>query len=148
MVACVLDRGVLPRLTSTTFGVGRHWEWSLRTTFLEPLDHRGRRSFHHYMGSVMRFDFDRVDAAREAYRSLPAVTVFGEHNDPLGFQAEWAEQLDDLEQIEIPNGNHFPMCDAPSVVAEAVRARFGERSSTESATPARLGSGGRASPST
>ncbi len=77
------------------------------------------------MGSVVRFDFDRVDAAREAYRSLPAVTVFGEHNDPLGFQAEWAEQ------IEIPNGNHFPMCDAPSVVAEAVRARFGERSSTE-----------------
>jgi haloalkane dehalogenase len=116
--------GWLPRLTSTTFGVGRHWNRPLRNTFLAALDHRGRRSFHHYMGSVMRFDFDRVDAARDAYRSLPAVTVFGARNDYLGFQAKWAEALDDLEQIEIPKGNHFPMCDAPTAVAEAIRAKF------------------------
>ena len=65
----------------------------------------------------MRLDFDRVDAARDAYCSLPALTVFGEHNDYLGFQAKWAEQLGDLDQIEIPNRNHFPMCDAPTVLA-------------------------------
>lgn len=117
--------GWLPRVTATTFGVGRHWERPLRKTFLAALDHRGRRSFHHYMRSVMRFDFDRVDAAREAYRSLPAVTVFGERNDYLGFQAKWAERLDDLQQIEIPKGNHFPMCDAPTAVAGVIRARFG-----------------------
>lgn len=117
--------GWLPRLTATTFGVGRNWKRPLRKTFLAALDHRGRRSFHHYMRSVMRFDFDRVDAARETFRSLPAVTVFGERNDYLGFQAKWAERLDDLEQIEIPKGNHFPMCDAPTVVTEAIRARFG-----------------------
>jgi haloalkane dehalogenase len=117
--------GWLPRLTSTTFGAGRHWNRQLRKTFLSALDRRGRRSFHHYMRSVMRFDFDRVDAAREAYRPLPAVTVFGERNDYLGFQPKWAEALDDLEQIEIPKGNHFPMCDAPTAVTEAIRARFG-----------------------
>ncbi len=117
--------GWLPRLTATTFGVGRHWKTPQRKTFLKALDHRGRRSFHHYIRSVMRFDFDRVDAARVAYRSLPALSVFGEHNDYLGFQAKWAEQLGDLDQIEIPKGNHFPMCDAPTVVAEAIRARFG-----------------------
>ena len=117
--------GWLPRLTATTFGVGRHWKRPLRKTFLKPLDHRGRRSFHHYMRSVVRFDFDRVDHALEAYRSLPAVTVFGERNDYLGFQAKWAERLDDLEQIQIPTGNHFPMCDAPSAVAGTIRTRFG-----------------------
>ena len=72
----------------------------------------------------MRLELDRVDAAREALRSLPAVTVFGERNDYLGFQAKWAERLDDLQQIEIPKGNHFPMCDAPTAVAGAIRARF------------------------
>ena len=116
--------GWLPRMTATNFGVGRHWERPLRNTFLNGLDHRGRRSFHRYMRSVMRFDFDRVETAREAYRSLPALTVFGERNDYLGFQAKWAERLDDLQQIEIPKGNHFPMCDAPTAVAEAIRARF------------------------
>jgi haloalkane dehalogenase len=117
--------GWLPRLTATTFGVGRHWKRPLRKTFLAALDHRGRRSFHHYMRSVMRFDFDRVDAARETYRSLPALTVFGERNDYLGFQAKWAERLDDLEQITIPKGNHFPMCDAPTAVAGGIRRKFG-----------------------
>ena len=118
--------GWLPRLTSTTFGVGRHWDRSMRKTFVRGVDRRGRRSFHHYMRSVMRFDFERVDTAREAFRSLPAVSVFGERNDYLGFQARWAEALDDLEQIEIPKGNHFPMCDAPTVVARAIRSRFGQ----------------------
>ena len=117
--------GWLPRLTATNFGVGRHWERPLRKTFLNGLDHRGRRSFHRYMRSVMRFDFDRVEMAREAYRTLPALTVFGERNDYLGFQAKWAERLDDLQQIEIPKGNHFPMCDAPAVAATAIRTRFG-----------------------
>ena len=131
--------GWLPRLTATTFGVGRHWTRPRRKTFLKALDHRGHRSFHHYMRSVMPFDFDRVDAARDAYRSLPAVTVFGERNDYLGFQAKWAERLDDLEQIEIPKGNHFPMCDAPTVVAVAIRRRFGQAASPRPATPRPLG---------
>jgi pimeloyl-ACP methyl ester carboxylesterase len=142
--------GWLPHLTATRFGVGRHWERSTRRTFLAALDRRGRRSFHHYMRSVMQFDFDRVDAAREAYRALPAVTVFGERNDHLGFQTTWADHLDDLEQIEIPKGNHFPMCDAPSTVARVIRARFDpatEPASTGSGASrdARLGSAVRSS---
>ena len=139
--------GWLPRLTSTTFGVGRHWNRQLRKTFLSALDHRGRRSFHHYMRSVTRFDFDRVDAARDAYRSLPAVTVFGERNDYLGFQAKWTEALDDLEQIEIPKGNHFPMCDAPATVSQAIRTRFGPAARIERVRSARLGTGGPTLPS-
>ena len=122
--------GWLPRLTATSFGVGRHWKRPLRKTFLAALDHRGRRSFHHYMRSARRFDFTRVDAACEAYRSLPALTVFGERNDYLSFQAKWAERLHDLEQIEVPGGNHFPMCDAPTTVTAAIRARFGPAAGT------------------
>jgi haloalkane dehalogenase len=140
--------GWLPRLTATTFGVGRHWKRPLRKTFLAALDHRGRRSFHHYMRSVMRFDFDRVDAAREAYRSLPAVTVFGEHNDYLGFQAKWAERLDDLAQIEIPKGNHFPMCDAPIAVTAAIRTRFGPAAEHNRVTSAQRDRGRRTFSST
>ena len=54
-----------------------------------------------------------------ADRSL--LTIFGENNDPLGFQPAWAERFARIEQFEVPNGSHFPMCDDPGLVANAIR---------------------------
>lgn len=51
---------------------------------------------------------------------LPLLTVFGERNDPLGFQPRWAERFAEITQFEVPNSNHFPMCDDPKLVARAI----------------------------
>jgi haloalkane dehalogenase len=51
--------------------------------------------------------------------------VFGQHNDPLGFQPRWRERLPRARQLEIPGGNHFPMCDDPRLLADGIDATFG-----------------------
>lgn len=112
--------GWLPRLTSTRFGVGLHWPRSTRRTFRRMLGHRGRRSLHRYMASVRNHDFATIEATVTKLGGLPMYTVFGERNDPLGFQPRWAERFSDLTQVEVPNGNHFPMCDDPKLVAHAI----------------------------
>lgn len=112
--------GWLPRMTSTRFGVGRHLDRRDRRAFRRGMRARGRASFHRYMRSVRRHDYDRVDRAVLALADRPLLTVFGEHNDPLGFQPQWANRFGDIEHVEIAGGNHFPMCDDPTVVAAAI----------------------------
>ena len=114
--------GWLPRMTSTRFGVGRHLSRRDRRAFRRAMRTRGRASFHRYMRSVRRHDYDRVDRAVLALADRPLLTVFGENNDPLGFQPQWAERFSDIEQLEIAGGNHFPMCDDPAGVAAAISA--------------------------
>lgn len=48
------------------------------------------------------------------------LTVFGENNDPLGFQPRWRAAGTDVEQVVVPGGYHFPMCDGPDLVAEVI----------------------------
>ncbi len=112
--------GWLPRLSSTRFGVGRNWDRTTRKTFRQPLGHSGRRSFHRYMHSVRKHDFATVDATVSQLGQLPLLTVFGERNDPLGFQPKWAERFPNHTQVVIPAGMHFPMCDDPHAVATAI----------------------------
>ena len=113
--------GWLPRLTSTRMGVGRHMDKSGRKTFRRGVDRRGRRSFHRYMRSVRRHDFASIDGAVAELSDRPLLTIFGERNDPLGFQPRWAERFVRIEQVQVPKGNHFPMCDAPDLVASGIR---------------------------
>lgn len=113
--------GWLPRMTSTRFGVGRHLDRSERKAFQRGMNHRGRRSFHRYMRGVRKHDFETVDATVQRLSDLPMLTVFGENNDPLDFQPQWAERFADIEHIVVPEGNHFPMCDDPVLLAEAIR---------------------------
>ena len=112
--------GWLPRMTSTRFGVGRHLSRPDRRAFRRGMRRRGRAAFHRYMRSVRRHDYGRVDRATRALADRPILTVFGENNDPLGFQPQWTERFVDIDQLEIPDGNHFPMCDDPGGVAAAI----------------------------
>lgn len=114
--------GWLPRLTSTRFGVGRHLVRRDRRAFRRAMRARGRASFHRYMRSARRHDFSRVDRAVLALGHRPLLTVFGENNDPLAFQPQWAARFDDIQQLEVAGGNHFPMCDDPSGLAAAIAA--------------------------
>lgn len=112
--------GWLPRATSTRVGVGRHLDRLDRRAFRGALRHRGRRSLHHFLRSAARHDYTAVETAVAQLRDRPALTIFGERNDPLRLQPRWRDRIPDIEQAIVPKGYHFPMCDAPDLVAELI----------------------------
>jgi len=119
-----LATGLLARVTATSFGVGRHLDDRSRRAYRAGLA-RGMGAFHDYLGDARFGDGIYDEAARALtgpFRRLPLLTIFGERNDPLGFQPQWKRLFPGCRQITIPKGNHFPMCDDPNLVAGAIRA--------------------------
>jgi pimeloyl-ACP methyl ester carboxylesterase len=118
-----LATGLLARVTSTTFGVGRHLNATSRRAYRAGLA-RSMGAFHDYLRES-RFSDDIYDEVRRALNGplcrLPVLTVFGERNDPLGFQPQWKQLFPNSQQTTITNGNHFPMCDDPDFVAQTIR---------------------------
>ena len=112
--------GWLPRIASTQFGAGRQWDKATRRVFRKGMQHRGRRSLHRYMKSVRRHDFSAIDSTVSKLSDRPLLTVFGEKNDPLGFQPKWAERFPAHTQVVVKDGMHFPMCDDPQQVSVAI----------------------------
>lgn len=115
--------GFLPRMTATRFGVGRRLDRDAKRVFRLGIDRDGRRSFHRYMRGARREDalFARVERTlRGPLADRPLLTVFGERNDPLDFQPRWRERFPEARRLVVPGGLHFPMCDAPELVAESV----------------------------
>lgn len=55
------------------------------------------------------------------FRKLPFLTIFGERNEPLGFQKRWKQLYPQARQVVVAKGNHFPMCDDPDLVATSIR---------------------------
>jgi haloalkane dehalogenase len=116
--------GVLPTVTSTAFGIGRRLGASDRRVFLAGIGRQGTRAFHAYLDDARRADAVYAQAVRAlngAFRELPIVTIFGERNDPLGFQPRWQHLFPTVRQVVVANGNHFPMCDDPDLVAQTIR---------------------------
>lgn len=116
--------GILARVTSGDFGVGRHLHTSSREAFYAGIGRQGIRAFHGYLHDARKADalYEQLDHALAGpFRRLPLVTIFGERNDPLGFQPHWRHLFSDARQIVVANGNHFPMCDDPDLVASAIR---------------------------
>ena len=122
--------GYLPRIAATSFGVGRHLSEFDRVVFRAGMGTRGRRAFHDYMRDARRCDglYGRVARALGGpLGELPLLTIFGERNDPFGFQRRWKELFPDARQVVVKGGNHFPMCDAPDFVARTIREWYVER---------------------
>jgi pimeloyl-ACP methyl ester carboxylesterase len=116
--------GVLPRITARPFGIGRIMDEPSRKAFLSGIGRQGIRSFHAYMSDARTSAtiYEQVDRALAGpFRHLPLVTIFGEHNDPLGFQPRWKHLFPDARQVVVAGGNHFPMCDDPDLVATTIR---------------------------
>ena len=115
---------LLPRITSTSFGAARNFDEPSRAAYLAGIGTQGLRSFHAYMRDAAYAEsiYEEADRAlRGPFRSLPLVTVFGERNDPLKFQPRWKELFPHARQLVVARGNHFPMCDDPGLVANAIR---------------------------
>jgi haloalkane dehalogenase len=116
--------GILTRITSSAFGVGKHMDAASRTAFLDGVGRRGLRAFHSYLRDARRARaiYDELSLALVGpFSRLPLVTIFGEHNDPLGFQPRWKQLFPSARQIVVSKGNHFPMCDDPDLVATSIR---------------------------
>ena len=115
--------GLIPRITATRFGVGRHLDEPSQRAFLAGIGARGVGAFHDYLRDALRADALHAEAdiaLREKYAGLPLLSIFGERNDPFHFQAAWRRRFPHAVQLVIPRGNHFPMCDDPASVANAI----------------------------
>jgi haloalkane dehalogenase len=118
-----LTTNLLSRLTTTSFGVGRHLDERSRQAYRAGLE-KSLGAFHDYLRNARHSDplYDEVRRALAGpLRRLPLLTIFGERNDPLGFQPQWRRLFPSVRQVVIPKGNHFPMCDDPDFVAEEIR---------------------------
>ena len=122
--------GILARITSGAFGVGRHLNASSRAAFYAGIGSQGIRAFHGYLHDARKADalYEQLDHALAGpFRHLPLVTIFGERNDPLGFQPHWRHLFSNARQLVVTGGNHFPMCDDPDLVASAIRELYSQR---------------------
>ena len=124
--------GVLARVTSTSFGVGRHWSRHDRAAFRAGIDAPARRAWHAYFRDARGAQalYAEVDAAlRGALADRALLTIFGQFNDPLRFQPRWKALFPTAHQVKVRRGNHFPMCDDPDLVASALKS-FVERNTS------------------
>jgi haloalkane dehalogenase len=129
---------LVPRITATSFGVGRHLDAASRRAFLARLGASGIRAFHDYLADALRCEALHIEASAaldEQFAGLPLLTIFGERNDPFHFQQEWKRRFPDATQLVIRQGNHFPMCDDPAFVARAIDEWY--RASTRQVQPSR-----------
>ena len=132
---------VVPRMTRTRFGVGRHLDRPSRRAFFGPYrrSRTASRNFHRSMRSATRSPalFERASAGlRGPLGSTPLLTVFGEKNDQFGFADAWHDHVSGGQACTLADGNHFPMCDAPGEVASWIRRWHRDR--VDEAGPARL----------
>jgi len=117
---------VIPRVSQSKSGVGRHYDNGDRDAFFGPYRtrtlsrnfHRAMRSARHSTGVFKEAE----DALRSELAQLPVFTVFGEKNDPFGFADRWQNLFPAATCWTVPGGNHFPMCDEPTGYVERLRA--------------------------
>jgi pimeloyl-ACP methyl ester carboxylesterase len=116
-----LTTGALARLTSTSFGVGRHLDDASRRAYRTGLQ-KSMSAFHDYLNDARNSDiYDEIAKGFAGpLARLPFMTIFGERNDPLKFQPQWKALFPAARQLVVPKGNHFPMCDAPVFVARQI----------------------------
>jgi pimeloyl-ACP methyl ester carboxylesterase len=122
--------GILVRITSSAFGVGRRMDEASRRAFRAGIGRQGLRAFHGYLRDARKSQaiYEQLDHALTGpFRRLPLLTIFGEHNDPLGFQPRWKQLFSNARQVVVTKGNHFPMCDDPDLVAVSIREWHHER---------------------
>ncbi len=122
--------GLIPKVTATSFGVGRRYTDADCRAFLQGMGARGTRAFHDYVRSAGNSDHVYECAQRALNIHLPHVpmlTIFGERNDPFGFQRHWKALFPNAMQVVVPGGNHFPMCDDPALVASSIRSWYAKQ---------------------
>lgn len=70
------------------------------------------------------------NAASSILNDQPVLTIFGQRNDPWGFQARHAATFPNHEGVMISKGYHFPMADDPGLFADSIREWWHRKVST------------------
>lgn len=117
---------ILDRVQTSPFGAGHGLTASGRAVFTAPYREASvRHAALAMLGDAARdADFlTRLDRALPALSSLPALLVFGEKSPARDehFADAWSDRFADARLIVVPGAHHFPMTDAPDLVASAVR---------------------------
>jgi pimeloyl-ACP methyl ester carboxylesterase len=115
---------MVPKITASRFGIGRHLSRSSRRAFRESMRSSQIRAFQHYLADARHCEpfcgeTERIVSAVMERR--PLLTIFGSRNEPFGFQAEWKRRVSHASELVLTGGNHFAMCDDPGLVARAIR---------------------------
>ncbi len=115
---------LVPRMTSTRFGVGRNLDSSGRSAFLGGFERRTARARFHDLMAAARTETDYLAWVETQLATTlsdkPVLTVFGAKNDPFGFQERFRDYFHDIQDIVIPGANHFPMTDDPTGLAARI----------------------------
>ena len=115
----------MARMSTSSFGVGRHLSRAGKKAFRGPYrDRSRRRNIHLLMRSAINNaqHLDRIEGATAStLNDRPVLTIFGQYNDPWGFQGRHAEAFPDHEGIVVPKGYHFPMTVDPDLFADTIR---------------------------
>jgi len=123
---------VVARMTSTSFGVGRHVSRPGRRAFRGPFRDRAVRArMLAMLGGAGRSDetLARVEAVvRGPLADRPVLLTFGAKSPAVkeGFPERWRERLPHAGLLLVDGGHHFPMCDDPSLVARAISGWYRE----------------------
>ncbi|MGH2662071.1 MAG: alpha/beta fold hydrolase [Actinomycetota bacterium] len=118
---------LVARATSTSFGVGRHLSRAGRRAFRGSYrDRRVRRNGLLMLRDAATADpyLEAVDrTVRSALATKPVLLVFGERSPVRreGFPDQWRERFPDAPLVIVEGGHHFPQCDDPPGVANAIR---------------------------
>lgn len=117
-----VSTGALARVTASSFGAGRHLDAASRCAYRTGFQ-KSMPAFHAYLRDARDSElYDEVGAAlSHQLADVPLLTVFGERNDPFGFQPRWKALFPHVRQVVVAKGNHFPMCDAPDFLAAQIR---------------------------
>ncbi|HEX7131702.1 MAG TPA: alpha/beta fold hydrolase [Iamia sp.] len=111
--------GLLPRSSSTRFGVGRHMDRATRRAWRSGLgDRSARRATHRLFRDAARNHtvHREAEAALAALADRPILTIFGRFGDYFRFRRQWRARRPDATQRTAARF-HFPMCDDPVLVA-------------------------------
>jgi pimeloyl-ACP methyl ester carboxylesterase len=69
----------------------------------------------------------RVDESLKAeLADVPTLTIFGERNDPFGWQGRYEKTFKRTKSVVIEKGNHFPSMDDPDKFAASIRRWWAE----------------------
>ena len=115
---------LVAKASAMSLGVGRQLSAEGRKAFLGPFRNPSRRSAFHRLMRDARHSGHLMAEVETALRTVlsdqPMLTVFGERNDPFGFQRRFKSMFPNAREYVVSKGNHFPMCDDPTGVADAI----------------------------
>lgn len=116
---------ILPRTTTSRFGIGRRLDRAAKRAFLGPYADRSKRGRFHELTASALSTGSYLDAIEETTRTTlndrPTLSIFGQRNHPFGFQERLRATFADAEAVVVPKGAHFPMMDDPVLFADSVR---------------------------